>query len=60
MKIGAVILAGGKSSRMGTDKAGLKIGGVSFLEKIAAELSDFDELLVSVDSEDKYIDLPYT
>ncbi len=59
MKIGAVILAGGKSSRMGTDKAGLKIGGVSFLEKIAAELSDFDELLISVDSEDKYIDLPY-
>lgn len=32
------ILAGGKSSRMGTDKARLRLGALSFTEKIAAAL----------------------
>jgi molybdopterin-guanine dinucleotide biosynthesis protein A len=48
MKIGAVILRGGRSSRMGSDKAGLRLGGRTFLELIKGELSDFDELLISV------------
>ena len=30
----AIILTGGKSSRMGTDKASLKIGGVTQLDRI--------------------------
>ncbi len=51
MKIGAVILRGGKSSRMGSDKAELKLGGKTFLECIKSELSDFEELLVSVAGE---------
>ena len=48
MKIGAVILRGGKSSRMGSDKAELRLGGRTFFECLKGELSDFDELLVSV------------
>ncbi len=51
MKIGAVILRGGKSSRMGSDKAELKLGGRTFFDCIKGELSDFDELLVSVAGE---------
>jgi len=50
MKFGAVILCGGKSRRMGTDKARLTIDGVPFLERIAFELREFEELLISVDS----------
>jgi len=46
--IAAVVLAGGQSHRMGADKAGLAIGGQSFLEKIAAELAGFGEVFVSV------------
>lgn len=48
MTIGAVILCGGKSSRMGTDKSKLRLGARSFLEILRGELSGFDELLVSV------------
>ena len=48
MTFGTVILAGGKSSRMGRDKGALDYGGQSFLEKIAGELSEFDEKLLSV------------
>ena len=54
MKLGAVILAGGKSRRMGEDKAELKTGGRSFLEIISGELSGFDELLLSVDDAGRY------
>jgi molybdopterin-guanine dinucleotide biosynthesis protein A len=38
-EIEAFILAGGKSSRMGTDKARLRLGPQSFPERIAAALS---------------------
>lgn len=48
MTYGAVILAGGASRRMGRDKAKLNYGGKSFLEKIAFELSGFNERLLSV------------
>ena len=43
MNIGCVILAGGKSSRMGTDKALLEINGTNFIKKIAGELDSFEE-----------------
>lgn len=48
-RIGAVILAGGASSRMGRDKARLTLAGETFLEQIAGELAGFDEVLLSVD-----------
>lgn len=38
LEIEGFILAGGKSSRMGTDKARLRLGGESFPERIAAAL----------------------
>ncbi|HEX8144267.1 MAG TPA: molybdenum cofactor guanylyltransferase [Pyrinomonadaceae bacterium] len=38
LEIEGFILAGGASRRMGTDKAGLKLGGVSFVERIAGAL----------------------
>ncbi len=47
MKIGCVILAGGKSSRMGTDKALLEYDGKQFIEQIAEELSWFDERIIA-------------
>ena len=49
MNFGAVILAGGKSRRMGQNKAQLTVNGKSFLDIIGAELSGFAELMVSVD-----------
>ena len=47
MKIGCAILAGGKSSRMGTDKALLEYDGKQFIEQIAEELSRFDERIIA-------------
>ena len=46
----AVILAGGKSSRMGRDKASLTLGNETFLQRIAAELDacGFQEKYVSL------------
>ena len=38
-KYGAIILAGGRSSRMGKDKASLKISGKSMIERLLLELS---------------------
>lgn len=50
--IGAVILAGGESRRMGTDKAALTLDGRQFLDRIAVELTGYPERLVSVRSAD--------
>ena len=47
MKTGCIILAGGKSSRMGTDKALLNYNGQKFIEKIADELSFFEEKIIA-------------
>ena len=46
----AVILAGGESRRMGRNKAALRIGEESFIERIARELEGFREKYVSVGS----------
>ncbi len=54
MKLSAGVLAGGKSSRMGQDKALLTINNQCFLEKITKELSVFDEVLLSVASKAEY------
>ena len=47
MKIGCAILAGGKSSRMGTDKALLEYEEKKFIEQIAEELSWFEERIIA-------------
>ena len=48
----AIILSGGKSSRMGQDKGLLPINGVSMIGKIAGQLQgNFREVLVSGDPE---------
>ena len=47
MKTGCIILAGGKSSRMGEDKALLNYNGQKFIEKIADELSFFEEKIIA-------------
>lgn len=44
----AVILCGGKSTRMNQDKAGLLIGKKTFLQQIEKNLKDADEILLSV------------
>lgn len=48
MEIGAAVLCGGKSSRMGQEKAFLTLGGETFLERILKQLQGFDEILLSV------------
>lgn len=54
----AVILAGGKSSRMGTDKALLPFGNHTVLEYIVHEAASvFDETLVIVNEKEKTKDL---
>jgi len=55
VKVTGVILAGGKSSRMGADKALLKIGPYSVIERVAAVLRAVtDELLIVTGQPEKY------
>ena len=50
----AVILCGGKSTRMGQDKAGLLIEKKTFLQQIEENLKDADEILLSVKNRRDY------
>ena len=57
----AVILVGGKSSRMGSNKAFLKLKGKTFIEMQIELLREmFDEIFISVNtsSEYEYLNLP--
>lgn len=47
----AVVLCGGESRRMGTPKHTLQVGGVTFLERIYQTLSDFDERVLSINTD---------
>ncbi len=54
LPLSALILAGGRSSRMGRDKALLTLAGQTMLERICAHTALlFKETLVIVDDEDK-------
>lgn len=51
----AVVLAGGRSSRLGQDKAFLKINGQFLMERILEKLAQLsDELIVVTNEPDKY------
>ncbi len=52
------ILIGGKSSRMGADKAQLRLGRQSFVERIAAELSSISEVVRVVGGRDEGVGWP--
>ena len=57
--ISGVILAGGESQRMGSDKSLLPIQGARFIDHIYARLSSlFDEVLIVTNSPELYQDLP--
>ncbi|SFU57405.1 molybdopterin-guanine dinucleotide biosynthesis protein A [Clostridium sp. DSM 8431] len=60
MDISALVLAGGKSSRMnGNNKAFLSYNNKSFLENIIDALEDIDNIYISVDNKEKYKDLKF-
>ncbi|SHI47563.1 molybdenum cofactor guanylyltransferase [Parasporobacterium paucivorans] len=53
-----VILTGGKSSRMGTDKGLLTINGHTFIEELYDKFSpNFENVILSVDKKPKYAGL---
>lgn len=61
MKAGAIILSGGKSSRMGTNKALLKIDGKTNIERIKEALEEVfsDIILVTNEMEEyRFLNLP--
>lgn len=60
MKFSAIILAGGKSSRMKINKALLPIKNKTFIETIAEKLKNsFDEIIVITNDPEQYEFLPY-
>ncbi len=57
--ISGVILAGGESCRMGSDKSLLPIQGARFIDHIYARLSSlFEEVIIVTNSPELYQDLP--
>ena len=55
IKVTAIVLAGGDSLRMDTDKSMLPIEGEPMIERICEQLrGTFDEILISADEVDKY------
>ncbi len=59
MEITVGILAGGKSSRMGINKAFLPFRETSFIETIAEECEDFSKIILSVNDLETYKNIGY-
>ncbi|MGI6007838.1 MAG: molybdenum cofactor guanylyltransferase [Ruminococcus sp.] len=57
--VSAGILAGGKSSRMGENKARLVLGDLTFLERAVSACRCFPSLRISVDDVSRYQDLSW-
>jgi molybdopterin-guanine dinucleotide biosynthesis protein len=57
IKISAGILAGGKSSRMGTNKALLKYSNRRFIDRIISEMGGFSQTLISAAQKGDYEEL---
>ena len=60
MTIGCVILAGGKSSRMGTDKALLSIENHNFIQKLCETFSFFEEKIIARGDKEKTVDVTWS
>ena len=59
METAVVILAGGRSRRMGRDKLALTLGGQTLLESAVSRFSDgFSDVFLSVADGNKYPDVP--
>jgi len=59
-KINGIILSGGKSSRMGEDKALLKVGAKTLIEIMIDKLKPFcDEIVISANETEKYSQFGY-
>jgi molybdopterin-guanine dinucleotide biosynthesis protein A len=55
----AIILAGGRSARMGRTKATLRLGSVTLIERTVAELArGFDDIVVVAAPESEDVELP--
>lgn len=48
MKVGCIVLAGGKSSRLGRDKASVELGGLTLLQRCVSNLEFLDSDIVVV------------
>lgn len=59
-KVNGIILSGGKSSRMGEDKALLKVGAKTIIEIMIDKLKPFcNEIIISADETEKYSQFGY-
>lgn len=53
-----IVLAGGQSQRLGTDKAFVKVGGVPLIERVLSQLRELsDDVLIVTNGVESYADL---